>query len=171
MLKKKTNNTLSQKNIPLNRRVLGFVILLCVSSAANSDDSKDNYSYLDCSLVLNELINKELDVKYQSSYRVDYVKKEVFIYEDRKNTYYNLCASSECTLTEGLISWGKTEKDNSLEVSEYTGINRWTGKYNGWSKYRYDGKLSYDIRLLGNAKVVFPKYGLNPNSNYIIMKI
>ena len=162
MLKKKTNKTLSQKNVPLNRSVLGFVILLCVSSAANSDDSKDNYSYLDCSLVLNELINKELDVKYQSSYRVDYIKKEVFIYEDRKNSYLNLCASSECTLTEGLISWGKKEKDNSLEVSEYTGINRWTGKYTGWSTYRFDGKLSYDIRSAGECKSGVSKIRTKP---------
>ncbi len=158
----KTRNDNNQTNILLIRKLFGFFALSCVASSAHSDNSKDTYSYLDCSLVLNEMVNKEKGVEYQSSYRIDYTKNEIFIYEDRKNSYFNLCVSSECTLTDGLISWRKKEKDNSLEVAEYTGINRWTGKYTGWSTYRFDGKLSYDIRSSGECKSGVSKLRTKP---------
>ena len=63
----------SLKNVFRYRSMLGFVILLCASSSAQSDALKENISYLDCSLIMNELLRPVANgIKKNRSYLIDY---------------------------------------------------------------------------------------------------
>jgi len=102
-------------------------------------------------LVEIDILNKEKDRPYNPSYRIDYKNQQVSIYNDIENFYIGICGDGECTMTNSLIKIIQRTKNKIIDSSEYTIINRWTGKYGSYRSYAYEGKLQWNIRTLGEC--------------------
>ncbi len=152
MLKKTNNKTLSRYNIPLNRRVFGFVILLFASSSAHADDLKDKVSYIDCSVTRIDALGKEPDLKFDLNFRVEYPYKQISKYHTIDNKYRRLCGIGVCTFTDNYITVSTDVKDKKMKLIGSIYINRWMGHYSEQSSYVYDGKVVWDHRISGGCR-------------------
>ena len=149
------------KTISFYRRILGFYILLCISTSVQSDDSKDNYSYIDCSIKSTELNDKSYENNIYSSYRLDTKNSKITIYYENINEYTDIC-SSKCIVTDDSFTLKNNFKYKDVDIAFDYAVNRWTGKFEGSSTSFQRGKILYKFYYNGECKSGISKLKIKP---------
>jgi len=153
--------TSNRKTLPPYRRLFGFVILLCLSTSAQSDDSEEGIIYIDCSITANEVSDPNYVVKDSNSYRLDVKNKEFTYYNKNKNQYIDLCDLS-CVITDESIVWKRYSNMYDMEITFNYSINRWTGQFDGSSTQFQSGKLKYELKHSGECQSGVSRLKIKP---------
>lgn len=155
------NLTSNLKSLPPYRRLFGFVILLCLSTSAQSDDSEEGITYIDCSITANEVSDPNYVVKDSNSYRLDVKNKEFTYYNENQNEYIDLCDLS-CVITDDSIVWKRYSNMYDMETTFNYSINRWTGQFDGSSTQFQNGKLKYELKHSGECQSGVSRLKIKP---------
>jgi hypothetical protein len=143
--------TSSLKALPPYRRLFGFVILLYLSTSAQSDDSEDGVIYIDCSVTAHEVSDPSYVFTTNNSYRLDTKKKKFAYYSEKRNEYIDRCDSS-CVISDDSIVWKTYSNEENMDSTFNYNINRWTGKFEGSSTQFQSGKLKYQLKHYGECQ-------------------
>lgn len=141
----KTN--LYQKPVFLNRSILGFVILLCVSTSSYADVRESDFVYLDCDLIRSEDGEKENTYSFQIYYRFNSSINDIEVYQTNYNVYRTQCDISECSITDNELNI----KSNSENYFMTRTINRQSGSYSEFISKRFPNQKPTLTVTMGNC--------------------
>jgi hypothetical protein len=135
------------KQISSYRRILGFSILLCVSTSVYGDVTESDFVYLDCDLVRSEDGKKDKSYSFQIYYRFNLSTNDIEVYQTNYNLYRTQCDISECSITDSELNI----KSNSENYFMTRTINRQSGSYSEFISKRFPNQKHYITVTMGSC--------------------
>jgi hypothetical protein len=148
LLKEKDSN--NKMGLPINMKKLFFAAALFATPASSYSN---NDIFLKCNLTYTTLVPSETTRQVVQHYKVETETGKVWVYDDRDNTYINMCAKTKnvkCEISSNSIYHLQDQSDENGKYYSSFSVNRWNGNFSGYTDAKNsDGKSTFTLGIKG----------------------
>ena len=119
--------------LPIVMKKILFAITLIATPASSYSN---NDIFLKCNITYTILGPSEITKQFVQHYKLETKTGNIWMYDDRDNTYINMCnkiKNVKCEISSSSIYYLKEKLDEDGKFQDSFTVNRWNGNYYGYT--------------------------------------
>lgn len=131
-----------------------FFAAALIATPASSYSNND--IFLKCNLTYTTLVPSETSRQVVQHYKVQNENGNIWVYDERDNTYINMCAKNKtvkCEISSSSIYYRQDQSDEQGKYYSSFGVNRWNGSFSGFTETKNsEGKSTFTLAMKGGCE-------------------